>query len=137
MLRLSHKLNWRLFEMSKKNFVSLILAVFGTVLFALGMCMTLLPEWGVFTQGIWLGCTGAAVMLVIPVVRCKMAGKPIFTSVSSKGIAAVLLGVTGTLVFGTGMCMVMIWEMLLWGIAVGLAGILLLLCLIPCIKGVK
>lgn len=31
--------------MSKKNFVTLILSAIGGILFALGMCMTLLPEW--------------------------------------------------------------------------------------------
>ena len=35
------------------------------------------------------------------------------------------------------MCMTMIWEMMIPGIAVGLVGIILLLCLIPVVKGLK
>ncbi len=35
------------------------------------------------------------------------------------------------------MCMVMVWDMLVWGIVVGVIGIVLLLCLIPVIKGLK
>jgi len=41
-------------------------------------------------------------------------------------------------VLGVGMCMVMVWEgLLVWGIIVGIIGILLLLCLIPVCKGLK
>ena len=32
--------------MKKSNFVAMILGTIGTVFFALGMCMSLLPEWG-------------------------------------------------------------------------------------------
>ena len=31
--------------MKKSNFVAMILGTIGTVFFALGMCMSLLPEW--------------------------------------------------------------------------------------------
>ena len=41
--------------MSKKNFVSLIFATVGGILFALGMCMALLPAWDAFRQGVVLG----------------------------------------------------------------------------------
>ena len=37
--------------MSKKNFVTLILSAIGGILFALGMCMTLLPEWNAWGPG--------------------------------------------------------------------------------------
>ena len=35
------------------------------------------------------------------------------------------------------MCMVMVWEMLVYGILVGIIGIVLLVCLVPAVKGVK
>ena len=35
------------------------------------------------------------------------------------------------------MCMTMIWNMLVPGILIGIVGIVLLLCLIPLIKGLK
>lgn len=37
--------------MKKKNFVTLLLATVGGILFALGMCMALLPQWGFLTRG--------------------------------------------------------------------------------------
>ncbi len=43
----------------------------------------------------------------------------------------------GTLALGTGMCMTMLWGMLVPGVAVGFAGIVLLLCLIPLCRGIK
>lgn len=37
--------------MKKSNFVAMILGTIGTVFFALGMCMSLLPEWGMMQEG--------------------------------------------------------------------------------------
>ena len=123
--------------MSKKNFVSLILGTVGGILFALGMCMAMIPEWNAFTQGIVVGCVGVVVLLVMLMVRRKMEGKPVFVKLSAKTIGTALLGVVGALVLGVGMCMVMVWDMLIWGVVVGLVGIVLLLCLIPLVKGIK
>ena len=110
--------------MQKKNFVSMILGTIGGILFALGMCMCLLPEWGAF---------GPLAMIF---VRRKMEGKPA-VHWSGKAVGTVLLGVAGALVLGVGMCMTMIWNMLVPGILIGIVGIVLLLCLIPLIKGLK
>ena len=122
--------------MSKKNFVSLILVTIGGILFALGMCMAMLPEWGAFTQGIIVGCIGAVILLALVLIRRKMEGKPVFVKLSAKTVGTVILGVVGALVLGAGMCMVMIWEMMIPGILVGIVGIVLLLCLIPLVKGI-
>ena len=123
--------------MSKKNFISLILGTIGGILFALGMCMAMLPEWNAFTQGIVIGCVGLVVLLVMLIVRRKMEGKPVFVKLSGKTIGTIVLGVAGAMVFGIGMCMVMVWDMLVWGVVIGLVGIVLLLCLIPLIKGIQ
>ena len=122
--------------MKKKNFVSLLLGTIGGILFALGMCMCLIPEWGVFTPGVVIAAVGAVVLLVLFLVRRKMEGKPA-VHISGKAVGAVLLSIAGALVLGVGMCMTMIWNMLVPGIVMGAAGILLLLCLIPLIKGLK
>jgi len=130
--------------MKKKNFVSLLFGTVGGILFALGMCMCLLPEWGAFTPGVVIATVGAVVLLVLLLVRRKMAGKPA-VHISGKAVGAVLLGIVGALVLGivgalvlgVGMCMAMVWSMLVPGIVMGVAGILLLLCLIPLVKGLK
>lgn len=121
--------------MSKKNFITLILATMGGILFALGMCMALLPEWNTLNQGIILGSVGLVILLALVLVRRKMAGKPVLIRLTPKALGTLLLGLLGTLAFGAGMCLVMVWEMMVPGILVGLVGILLLLCLIPLVKG--
>ena len=122
--------------MQKKNFVSMLLGTVGGILFAIGMCMCLLPEWGVFTQGIIIGAVGAVVLLAMLIVRRKMEGKPA-VRLNGKAVGSVLLGVIGALVLGVGMCMVMILSMMIPGILVGIVGIILSLCLIPLVKGLK
>lgn len=122
--------------MKKKDFVTLIMSAVGGILFALGMCMALLPEWEAMTQGIVIGVIGAAVLLAMVLVRRKMDGKPAIVF-NGRAIGTTLLGVLGAVVFGVGMCMVMVWEMMIPGVVVGVVGIVLLLCLIPVIKGLK
>lgn len=122
--------------MSKKNFVSLIIGTIGGILFALGMCMSMLPEWGAFKPGVIVGIIGAVILLIMVMVRRKMEGKPVIVKLSGKTVAAILLGVIGAIVLGVGMCMVMVWNMLVQGVIVGLVGIVLLLCLIPFVKGI-
>lgn len=122
--------------MSKKNFVSLILGVIGGILFALGMCMAMIPEWNAFTQGIVVGVIGAVILLIMVIVRRKMEGKSVIVKMDGKTVGTVLLGIAGALVLGVGMCLAMVWEMLVPGVIVGLVGIVLLLCLIPLVKGI-
>lgn len=124
--------------MKKKNFVSLVMGTVGGILFALGMCMCMcmLPQWNAFTQGVVVSAVGAVVLLAMLVVRRKMEGKPA-VRLNGKAVATVLLGVVGALVLGVGMCMVMVWNMLMWGIVVGIVGIVLLICLIPLCRGLN
>lgn len=122
--------------MKKKNFVTMIMSTIGGILFAIGMCMCMLPEWNAFKQGVIIGVIGAVVLLAMLVVRRKMEGKPAI-HLSGKAIGTVLLGVVGAVVLGIGMCMVMVWSMMVQGILVGLVGIILLICLIPVVKGLK
>lgn len=122
--------------MKKKDFVTLIMSTIGGILFALGMCMALLPEWGVLNQGIVIGAIGLVVLLAMLLVRRKMDGKPAIVF-NARAIGITLLGVIGAIVLGVGMCMTMIWNMMVSGIIVGIVGIVLLLCLIPVVKGLE
>ena len=122
--------------MKKSNFVAMILGTIGGILFALGMCMALIPEWNAFNQGVVLGVIGAMVLLIMVLVWRKMENKsPV--KLSGKMIGTVLLGIVGALTFGIGMCLTMVWSNMIIGIIVGIVGIILLLCLIPLTKGIK
>lgn len=122
--------------MKKKNFVSMIMGTVGGILFAIGMCMCLLPEWNAFSQGVVSALAGLVLLLVMLLVRRKMEGKPTI-ELNAKAIGTVALGIIGALVLGVGMCLVMVWNMLVPGIIVGIVGIVLLLSLIPICKGLK
>lgn len=122
--------------MKKSNFVGLVLGTVSGVLFALGMCMALLPEWNMFSTGIAFGAVGLVLGLVTVFVWRKMEKKPAI-KLSSKNIVAIIIGIVGALVLGLGMCLCLVWESFIIGTVVGLAGIIMLLSLIPIIKGLK
>ena len=122
--------------MKKSSFVAMILSTIGGILFALGMCMALIPEWNAFRPGVIMGAIGVVVLLIMVLVWRKMENKsPI--RLSGKTIGTVLLGIVGALTLGVGMCLTMVWSNMVLGIVIGIAGIVLLLCLIPLTKGFK
>lgn len=122
--------------MKKKNFVTMIMSVVGGLLFALGMCMALVPEMGTITQGVVIGVVGLIVLLAMVIVRRKMDGKPAIV-LNGRAIGITLYSIFSAVVFGAGMCMVLVSSQMVWGIIVGVIGIVLLLCLIPLCKGIK
>ena len=122
--------------MKKSTFVAMILGTISGISFALGMCMTLIREWNVFKPGVIMGVVGVIVLLIMVAVWRKMENKePI--KLSGKTIGATLIGILGALLLGVGMCLTMVWSNMVIGIVVGIIGILLLICLIPFIKGLK
>ena len=122
--------------MKKSVFVNLLVGVVGGLLFAIGMCMCLLPEWNAFNQGVVVAAVGAVILLALAIVNRVKSGKPA-QKPNWKLIGKIAFGVLGSLVLGLGMCMIMVWEMMLLGIVVGVVGIVLLLCLIPMCVGLK
>ncbi|MGN0131067.1 MAG: hypothetical protein ACI4AA_01345 [Lachnospiraceae bacterium] len=122
--------------MKKSTFVAMILGTIGGILFALGMCMAMIPEWNAFRPGVIMGVIGAVVLLIMVLVWRKMENKePI--KLSGKTIGATLIGIVGALLLGVGMCLTMVWSHMVIGIVIGIVGIVVLLCLIPFIKGLK
>ena len=123
--------------MKKSTFVAMILGTIGGILFALGMCMGLVEEWNARNEGIIVGVIGLVVLFITVAVWRKMENKePI--KLSGKAIGATLIGIVGALLLGVGMCLTMVWSgYMVVGIIVGIVGIVVLLCLIPFIKGLK
>ena len=122
--------------MKKSSFVAMMLGTVSGVLFALGMCMALLPEWNAFKPGIVFGAVGIILGLITVIVWRKMEHKaPI--KLNGRMIALTVFGIIGALTLGVGMCFCMVWENIILGTIIGLVGILLLLLLIPITKGIK
>lgn len=122
--------------MKKSTFVATILGVISCMFLGLGMCMTMLPGWNAFEPGIIVGCVGLVFALITVLVWRKMEHRePV--KINGKTILTVLAGIAGALILGTGMCMVMVWSNMILGIAVGIIGIIVLLCPIPLCVGLK
>lgn len=109
----------------------------GGLLFALGMCMCLLPEWNAFTPGVVVTALGTLGLLAIALVRWIMAGKPM-AKINWSKVGKVAYCAAALLVLGTGMAMIMAFEgLMIPGIIVGIVGIVLGLGMIPVFKGLK
>ncbi len=122
--------------MKKSSFVAMLLGTVGGVLFALGMCMALIPEWNSFKPGVVFGCAGILLGLITILIWRKMEHKqPIH--ISGKTIFTIVVGIIGALALGVGMCFCMVWDKIVIGMVIGLVGILVLFCLIPLTKGIK
>lgn len=122
--------------MKKSSFIAMILGVSSAVLFALGMCMVMISEWNAFAPGIVFGCVGLCLGAVTLIVWRRMEGKkPIH--ISGRALLAVAVGIVGALALGVGMCFCMVWNRMVLGVVIGLAGIIVLLCLIPLTKGLR
>jgi len=123
--------------MEKKNFITLVLGTVGGLLFALGMCMCLLPEWNMFQTGVVCAAIGLVILLITVIAYRKMSGAaPI--KLNWKVVGKVLYGTVSALVLGAGMTLILAFEgMMIPGILIGIAGIVMLLFLIPMCLGFK
>lgn len=122
--------------MKKSSFVAFIMGTVSGVLFALGMCMALLPEWNAFMQGVILGGVGLVLGIITFIIWCKMENKSL-PKINGKNLARIIYAVISALILGVGMCLCLVWEQIIWGTLVGLWGIIMLIALIPMIKGIK
>lgn len=122
--------------MKKSSFVALVLGTVSGVLFSLGMCMALVAEWNMLKEGAIMGGAGLLLGLIALMIWRKMEHKaPI--KVSGKVVAKVVYAVIGALVLGVGLCLCLVLENYLLGTVIGLVGIVMLLGLIPMVKGLK
>ena len=122
--------------MKKNQFIALLVGVVGGLLFSIGLCMCLLPEWNAFREGVVVTAIGGVILLALGVVSYIRSGKP-RKAVNWKVVGKVAYGTVSALVLGVGMCMIMVWNLMIPGILVGVVGIVMLLCLIPMCIGLK
>ena len=122
--------------MKKSNFIALIMGTVSGVLFALGMCMALLPEWNAFLEGVIFGGVGIVLGIITALIWCKMENKKL-PKMNAKNVLRTVYIVVSALVLGVGMCLCLVWNQIIWGTLVGLLGIVMLIFLIPMIKGIK
>lgn len=122
--------------MKKSSFVAMMLGTVSGTLFALGMCMALLPEWNAFELGVIFGAVGIVLGLITLFIWRKMENKASI-KLNGRMVLLTVFGIIGALTLGAGMCFCMMLENIVLGTIIGLVGILLLLLLIPITKGIK
>ena len=115
--------------MKKETLLEIILGTIGGFIFAIGMCMCLIPEWNLFKVGIGVAIVGFIILLgIIPVYRNlhpKKEHEPINWSI----VATWLIGIIGALIMGFGMSKVMVGDAtkidFIVGIITGVVGLLI------------
>ncbi len=122
--------------MKKSNFVALLMGIASGTLFALGMCMTLLPEWQAMTEGILLGLGGLVLGAVTYVVWCKMSHRPL-PKLNLKSLLLIGYIMLSLLILGIGLCLCLVGARYFLGAIIGVVGILMLVMLIPMTVGLK
>ena len=122
--------------MKKSSFIALLFGTVSGVLFALGMCMALLPEWDAFLEGVIFGAVGIVLSIVTALIWCKMENKKL-PKMNHKNVLRTIYAVAAALVLGVGLCLCLVWGQIIWGTLIGLLGIIMLIALIPMIKGIR
>lgn len=115
--------------MKKETLLEIILGTIGGLVFAIGMCMCLIPEWDLLKVGVVVAILGFIILLcIIPVYRTNHPKKehgPINWGI----VIAWIVGIVGALVMGFGMSKVMVGDPsktdLLIGIITGIVGLLI------------
>ena len=60
--------------MNKKQFITLVCGVVAGLLFSVGLCMCLLPEWNAFTAGVVLTALGGVALIALG-IRAWLKGR--------------------------------------------------------------
>ena len=116
--------------MKKETLLEIILGTVGGLIFAIGMCMCLLPEWNLFTAGVVAAIIGLVILLcIIPVYRKEHPKKVTNKKVDWGLVFTWLIGVVGALIMGFGMSKIMVdspekMDMII-GMITGVVGLLI------------
>ena len=115
--------------MKKDTLLEIILGTIGGLIFAVGMCMCLIPEWNLFNVGVVVSIVGFIVLLCIIPVYKSSHPKKAHDKINWGIVFTWIIGVVGALIMGFGMSRVMIdnpegTDMLI-GIVVGVIGLLI------------
>lgn len=117
--------------MKKETLLEIILGTIGGLIFAIGMCMCLLPEWNMFTAGVVTTIIGFVILLcIIPVYKKahpKVSKEP--KQINLGIVITWTVGVVGSLIMGFGMSKILVGEAstadMIVGIITGIVGLII------------
>ena len=127
--------------MKKETLLEIILGTIGGLIFAIGMCMCLLPEWNLFTPGVVVTIIGFIILLcIIPIYRKEHPRKP-HGPVNWGLVLTFVVGIIGSLIMGFGMSKVMVEGAtssdMLVGIITGVVGLIICVLNYPIYSYIK
>ena len=117
--------------MKKETLYEIILGTIGGLIFAIGMCMCLIPEWNVFRTGVTVAVIGFVILLcIIPVYKSSHPKKLKEKKPVNWGIVLTwIVGVVGSLIMGFGMSKVMVGNAsqsdMIVGLITGVVGLVI------------
>lgn len=117
--------------MKKETLLEIILGTIGGLVFAIGMCMCLLPEWNMFKAGVITTIIGFVILLcIIPVYKAAHPKKAKEVKPINWGIVLTWsVGVVGSLIMGFGMSKVLVGNAstsdMIVGIITGVVGLVI------------
>ena len=122
--------------MEKKTLVKIILGTVGGLVFSLGLCCCLLPEWNLFGFGVGLAIGGGVLLAILLIYHLAThEWKPRTEPLNVKAIMAWVIGIAATLVVGFGMSLVMTGEPsqtdMILGMTCGIVGLLVDILIFP------
>ena len=128
--------------MKRETLLEIILGTIGGLIFALGMCMGLIPEWNMLKEGIIVGIIGFIILLcIIPIYRKNHPKTKVNKKVNWGIIATWIIGVVGSLVMGYGMSKVMVGEAdktdMIIGMITGIIGLMVCVLNYPIYSYIK
>ena len=122
--------------MEKKTLIKIILGTVGGLVFSLGLCCCLLPEWNLFGFGVGLAIGGGVLLAILLIYHlATREWKPRIEPLNVKAIMAWVIGIAGALLMGFGMSKVMVGEPnqsdMILGISLGIVGLLVDILVFP------
>jgi len=117
--------------MKKETLLEIILGTIGGLIFAIGMCMCLIPEWNMFTAGVAIAIIGFIILLcIIPVYRKEHPKKNTEKRPIDWGLVTTwTVGIVGSLIMGFGMSKIMVGNAstsdMIVGLITGVVGLVI------------
>ena len=117
--------------MKKETLLEIILGTVGGLVFAIGMCMCLIPEWNMFKAGVVVAVVGFIILLcIIPVYKSSHPKKSRGNRPINWGIVLTwTVGVVGSLIIGFGMSKILVGNAstsdMIVGLITGVVGLVI------------
>lgn len=127
--------------MKKDTLVEIVLGTIGGLIFALGMCMCLIPKWDMFALGVVLSIVGFIILLCIIPIYKKSHPKKGRKKINKNLIITWTVGICGSLIMGFGMSKVLVENVskndMIIGMIFGIIGLLICVLNYPIYSYIK